>query len=489
MAPDPHTGSRAAYKEEHMRGRSSRRWLAVAILPPILALVACSGSGNSAGSGNTTSSGGGGSGGNSGGTTTLTEAAADSSAFSIFVSGSTVYAAGFSQNSQGIDIPGYWVDGTWTGLSITNDPNLPGSAFGGAEVDSIVVAAGNVYAGGYGYDSASSDNVPGFWLNGTWTSFDTTSGVPSGYLGSGVVNSIVVDSSGVVYAGGYQENSSTSNVPGYWTYDGGKVTWTALANPAGSGGNGYVASISVVSGSPDAVFAGGYVYDPSDTYEYGAIWYNSTSGIEIDPTSVGSSFGESVAISSIAASGSTMYAGGFYVGSGGAYEPAYWSYSGSGSPVVTTLPEAPPPSYDSYSIGSAITAIADASGAIDCGGTTIDDISGSALPAEPYDWVGGKVSTTLASPYVGGATLGGVNAIVASGSNVYAAGYVIDDWDHDQPGYWMNGQWVALPALDSQQYTVSASAEGPRTRVAGGAGVGGADGVPLAIRQALKNAR
>jgi len=28
----------------------------------------------------------------------------------------TVYAAGFSDNSSGVDVPGYWKDGTWNSV-------------------------------------------------------------------------------------------------------------------------------------------------------------------------------------------------------------------------------------------------------------------------------------------------------------------------------------------------------------------------------------
>lgn len=72
-----------------------------------------------------------------------------------------VYAAGFSTNSSGVSVPGYWKDSYWNALT-------PLDATKESSVMSVVVSGSDVYAGGHSTNSAGV-LVPGYWKNGTWT--------------------------------------------------------------------------------------------------------------------------------------------------------------------------------------------------------------------------------------------------------------------------------------------------------------------------------
>jgi hypothetical protein len=94
----------------------------------------------------------------------------------MVVSGTDVYAAGYSNDSSDKSVPGYWKNGTWVPL-----PRLSANA---SLVYSLVLFGNDVYAGGYSNNS-NGGPVPGYWKNGTW--------VPLPELSSGVtVLSLVV---------------------------------------------------------------------------------------------------------------------------------------------------------------------------------------------------------------------------------------------------------------------------------------------------------
>jgi hypothetical protein len=92
------------------------------------------------------------------------------------VSGGTVYAGGYSANSSGVAVTGYWQGGTWIGLT-------PPTGSIGAAVTSLVVSGGTVYAGGY---SINGVPVAGYWQGGTWI------GLTPLASGSSYVSSLVV---------------------------------------------------------------------------------------------------------------------------------------------------------------------------------------------------------------------------------------------------------------------------------------------------------
>ena len=131
-----------------------------------------------------------------------------------------IYAGGFTSNSSGIYVPGYWKDGIGTALT-------PLDATKSALVNSLVISGNDVYAGGYSNNNASV-NVAGYWKNGAWT------GLPSldATKGSGV-HSLVISGTDV-YAGGYSANSLNVSVAGYWK----NGTWTGLPSLDATKGSG-----------------------------------------------------------------------------------------------------------------------------------------------------------------------------------------------------------------------------------------------------------
>jgi hypothetical protein len=98
----------------------------------------------------------------------------------MLVSGNDVYAAGFYENSSGMQIPGYWLNGNW--VSLAPPPGSPGGA-----ITDITNYGNDVYAGGYSFDNSGEFPIPGYWLNGTWVGLPLPSG--STY---GMVNSLCV---------------------------------------------------------------------------------------------------------------------------------------------------------------------------------------------------------------------------------------------------------------------------------------------------------
>jgi hypothetical protein len=97
----------------------------------------------------------------------------------LVVSGGNVYAGGYSENSAGYGVAGYWFNGNWVGL-----PSL--DSLHNSFVQSMAVLGDDVYAAGYSVNSSGVE-VPGYWLNGTWTALTP---LDSSY--SAQVNSIVV---------------------------------------------------------------------------------------------------------------------------------------------------------------------------------------------------------------------------------------------------------------------------------------------------------
>jgi hypothetical protein len=153
---------------------------------------------------------------------------------SIVVSGSDVYAAGFtsSQTLGFAGSPGYWLNGSWVGLA------LPTGQTEGA-VTTLVVTGTDVYAAGFSENATIT--IPGYWLNGAWVGLP----VPGGFDG-GQVSSLVL-SGGKVYAGGVSGVGGgtgyfSSTVPGYWV-DG---VWVGLPIPSPGTGFSRVSSLTVI---------------------------------------------------------------------------------------------------------------------------------------------------------------------------------------------------------------------------------------------------
>jgi len=90
------------------------------------------------------------------------------------------YKGGYIMSS-GVDIPGYWLDGIWNGLS------LPGGYTHG-QINSICISNSHVYAGGFlSQNATSQQGVPGYWLDGVWTPLPLAAGMATATVGFIVV--------------------------------------------------------------------------------------------------------------------------------------------------------------------------------------------------------------------------------------------------------------------------------------------------------------
>jgi uncharacterized protein YjdB len=272
------------------------------------------------------------------GSTTITVATVDGlMTATCAVSVVTVYAAGFSMETGGIKVAGYWKNGVWTGLA----PEVAGES---AQVNSLAVSASDVYAAGF----SNNASVPrsGMWTNGVWAGggappgpaqgttvvlsgghlytggWATFSGVRSGgYARDGVgaglpmldpahdaaVNTVFVVAD-VIYAGGYSTDASNVQVAGYWTITGTTPVWTGLT-PLSASHNSQVYSVAV---SGTDVYAAGFSTTAGNAMTAG-YWRNGTwqELPRLDPT-------RNSAVNSIFVAGSDVYAGGYSTVSDGA---------------------------------------------------------------------------------------------------------------------------------------------------------------------------
>jgi hypothetical protein len=234
----------------------------------------------------------------------------------LVVSGSDVYAAGYSTKGSIVCVPGYWKNGTWNGLS-------PLDATKDSMVFSLVVSGGDVYAAGYSTNS-SYNLVPGYWKNGNWIGL-----TPLYATGYSVIYAIAV-SNGDVYAAGENPNGLGTSVPGYWK----NGVWNGLTPPSSADYS--VINALVVSGND--VYAAGFSVTATQWvpgYWKNGIWNGLT---PLDPA------GNST-VSAFVLSGGDVYAAGICTTTVGASRtgtsvevPGYWK---NGTWNSLTLPNTP----------------------------------------------------------------------------------------------------------------------------------------------------
>ena len=58
-----------------------------------------------------------------------------------------IYAGGYSRNSLDVQVPGYWKNGEWNGLTPLDVSN-------NSYVNSLIVSDGDIYAGGFSRNSS-----------------------------------------------------------------------------------------------------------------------------------------------------------------------------------------------------------------------------------------------------------------------------------------------------------------------------------------------
>jgi len=145
----------------------------------------------------------------------------------IAISSSTVYVCGWCMNQENQKINGYWTNGSWTPFSAPYK-----SSSGKFEIYSFAVTGSNIYAGGWGY--AENGNWAGLWLNGKWKSLP----IPDGFSRA-TIQSLFISSS-TVYAAAQCSTNSGDKIEGYWENN----KWVTLS-PQTNSSKSSIHSISV----------------------------------------------------------------------------------------------------------------------------------------------------------------------------------------------------------------------------------------------------
>jgi len=316
----------------------------------------------------------------------------------------TVYAAGYSMNSSGYEVPGYWLNGNWVGLT-------PAEGSINGIVTAIIVSGSDVYAAGYS-ENGSSEAFTGYWLNSNWVGLTP----PLGSNNSWVTSTFLSGSD--VYVAGWCLNALNTPATGYWL-DG---NWVSLIPPSGSS-NSQVSSI-VVSGG-DVYVGGGPNRGWNNTWIPG-YWLNGV-WIGLTPPNSGTVGG----VAALAISGSDVYAAGFVLNSYGTAAPGYWL---NGTWVAL------PPLYAPYE--SNIMGLVVSGGNVYAGGYS-ENSAGYGVAGYWFNgnWVGLPSLDSLHNSFV--------QSMAVLGDDVYAAGYSVNSSGVEVPGYWLNGTWTALTPLDS----------------------------------------
>lgn len=314
--------------------------------------------------------------------------------------GPLIYAGGYCTDSSGIQVPGYWKNGTWASL-----PTLGAHPAG---VVSLVLSANDIYVGGWCWSGYSSTTlVSGYWKNGVWAGW-----------GSQIITSLIVYGNSV-YAGGYYWTQGGSygqvRAPGYWK-DG---TWTSLPTQSI-----YGASVAAMVESGGHIYAGGYATVQTGS---GPVVFSAYPGYWVDgiwnplPNS-----GLGGQVESLVASGGSVYAGGVCDLPPSPMDPqtalaqaGYW-LNGSWVGLTSTTSSA---------------------------NVSLIAISGSDIYAV------GRLSSTLGYWKNGSWTALSQQQVSATSLFVDANDVYVGGSDNSsgvaKPGYWKNGTWNGLTPLDA----------------------------------------
>lgn len=215
----------------------------------------------------------------------------DGKVYSIAVSGSDIYCAGYILEGEKA-VGGYWKNDTWVGLAAIDSS-------WNAVVKSIVISGSDVYAGGISSKCKISDRdfrggggVAVYWKNEELTSLSTV----DSWCDSNV-SSIVISGSDI-YAGGYNAGEGS----GYWK----NRTWNTLCNRE------YNSSVTSLIVSGTDVYAGGYRNNIINFvgHSYPGYWKNGiwTGLVSYEPLEY-----DSQGFFSMALSGTDLYFGGYIV--------------------------------------------------------------------------------------------------------------------------------------------------------------------------------
>ena len=314
-----------------------------------------------------------------------------------------VYAAGIMTTSgpQGNSaLPGYWLNGTWIGLTLPPSYWMTGGGYGEPPALSLVVSESDVYVAGS--PGLGDNRVPGFWRNGTWT--DLVS-FPGANFGS--ATGLAVSGSDIC-VGGFNAQS-----PGYWM----NGVWVGVTPPLGLGAQCGTTALALSGGD---VYTAGYWTDVDSPTATAGYWRNTTWVGLTPPLSL-----PNCVTSAMAISGNNIYIAGEASGNTpGSTVFGYWQNG-------TWVGLAPAPGLAPGMINALVTAGSD----VYAGGSSMS-WKGQGGVETPCYWLDG---TWVGLPLPAGATDGHVEAMAVSGNDVYAAGNT-----DAGPGYWLNGTWTSF---------------------------------------------
>jgi len=158
---------------------------------------------------------------------------AASEVLAIVVSGGQVYPAGYSNDAVNGDVAGDWPSGKWASL-------LPSKATVG-EVYGIAASGGSLYASGWSNPTGS--NIPGTWVNGTWSALS----LPTNGAGTSTSALSIFVHGSDVYVGGYSEDTkAVLEIPGYWL----NGAWVSLPTLSSDSTLGFYSQVSSIFVSP-----------------------------------------------------------------------------------------------------------------------------------------------------------------------------------------------------------------------------------------------
>jgi hypothetical protein len=340
----------------------------------------------------------------------------------------SVYAAGFSTESTGLEVAGYWQDGVWQSLT-------PAEAERNAQVTSLAVNGGHVYAAGY--SKVTTNNIPraGAWIDGIWVAS------PVADPAYDSEDTSVFVSGNDVYTAGWAKDSGSTQWGGYSknSWVGGALVSVASGPvdtpwPQGSAVN----SIFVAA---DVIYAGGSGYDVANSAVVAGYWTISapSAGTWTELTPPAGARTKNSAVKSLVVSGSDIYAAGYITTDANGRIPGYWKIDTVRA--LTTWQDLTP--LDSAKQSEVDTIFVTDTDVYAGGFSTAADNS-----VVPGYW---KNGTWTALPCQAATPLGRVSSLVVVGSDVYAGGGQVDSLAMTLAvaGYWANGVWVALPALDA----------------------------------------
>jgi hypothetical protein len=219
--------------------------------------------------------------------TPLTNGSNYAEAYSVYVSGNNVYAAGYEANASNVSVAQLWINGKANPIT---DGIKDASAY------SVYVSGSDVYVSGQAYNGGKWDAA--LWkISGSTVTSQTLSAGVGGTAAN--AHSVYVSGSDV-YAAGFSTDANNKVSAMLWKVTAGTVTSIPLP-PTNSNYNAYAESVFVSGG---VVYVAGYEYNASNT-GIAKIWKINSGTATPANLSTGSSFAHSVFVS-----GGVVYAGG-----------------------------------------------------------------------------------------------------------------------------------------------------------------------------------